>query len=57
MYQFLYAMPYIDIRGWGWGAITNDVSTFRKLWNSKVYGFIYLFIYSFVCTLFIADNH
>ena len=53
MYQFLYAMPYIDIRGWGWGAITNDVSTFRKLWNSKVYEFIYLFIYLFICLHFI----
>ena len=49
MYQFLYAMPYIDIRGWGWGAITNDVRRSEK--------FIYLFIYSFVCTLLIADNH
>ena len=44
MYQFLYAMPYIDIRGWGWGTITNDVSTFRK---------IYLFIYLFICLHFI----
>ena len=51
MYQFLYAMPYIDIRGWGWGLSLMMFRRSEKLWNSKLYEFIYLFIHLFALYL------